>query len=351
MVSRAQGEGQRENQQEVAQIMKGRRDEMKKFFLLIGFFIFLYGLYGMTSLSEAVVDRVVAVVNQEIITLSEVEKVIYPLREEITSQDRLEKRERLQEVCRKALERLIEEKLIDQEVRKSGIKVSSKEVDATVEEIKRRSAATQEDLERALIADGLTLEVYKKQIEKSLLRQKLISWAVKVENKAGEKEFKEFYQKNTDRYRTNETYRPGQILFLIPKGATPEEIREIRKKCQKVLDKIREGEDFGEMALLYSEDASSNKARGDLGFFRKGELVPAFEREALRLKVGEVSNIVRTEFGFHIIKLLDQKGMEPPPYEEVKERVKADYYNQEMEKAFKQYLSTLKEKSVIEIKL
>jgi peptidyl-prolyl cis-trans isomerase SurA len=331
--------------------MKGRSGKMKKFFLLVGFFLFLYGLYGMISLSEAVVDRVVAVVNQEIITLSEVEKLISPFKEEIVAGDRLEKRERVQEICRKILDRLIEEKLIDQEVKKAGIKVSIKEVEATVEEVKRRNAATQEDLERALIADGLTLEAYKKQIEKSLLRQKLISWAVKSETKVGEKEFKEFYQKNMDRYRTNETYRPSQILFLIPKGASPEEIREIRKKCQKVLDKIRGGEDFGEMVLLYSEDASSSKERGDLGYFKKGELLPVFEREALRLKVGEVSDIVRTELGFHIIKILDRKGTEPLPYEEVKERVKVEYNNQEMEKALKQYLSTLKEKSIIEIKL
>ena len=153
-----------------------------------------------------------------------------------------------------------------------------------------------------------------------------------------------------DRYRTNETYRPGQILFIIPKGATPEEVREIRKKCQKVLEKIKGGEDFGEMALLFSED-SSNKDRGDLGYFKKGELVPAFEREALRLKVGEVSGIVRTEFGFHIIKLIDRKGIDPLPFEEVKEKVMADYYESEMEKAYKQYLSTLKQKSVIDIKL
>jgi parvulin-like peptidyl-prolyl isomerase len=104
------------------------------------------------------------------------------------------------------------------------------------------------------------------------------------------------------------------------------------------------------MALLYSEDAS-NKNQGDLGYFKKGELVPAFEREALRLKVGEVSGIVRTDFGFHIIKLLDRKGEEPLPFEEVREKVQADYYDSEMEKAFRQYLSTLKEKSVIEIKL
>ena len=320
---------------------------MKRLFYLFGFILFLC---GSTSLSEAVVDRVVAVVNQEMITLSEVEKRIPPLKEEIVTEDRLEKQERMKAVCRQVLEKLIEEKLIDQEVKKSGVKISSKDIEATVEEVKRRNGVTQEDLEKALAVEGLTVETYKKQIEKSLQRQKLISWSVKVEEKPGEKELREFYQKNISRYRTNETYRPGQILFIIPKGATPEEIREIRKKCQNVLEKVRKGEDFGEMALIYSEDAS-NRDHGDLGFFRKGELLPVFEREALRLKVGEVSGVIRTEFGFHIIKLLDRKGMDPLPFEEVIERVKADYYDGEMEKAFRQYLSSLKEKAVIEIKL
>ncbi len=320
---------------------------MKRFFYLFGFVLFLCRL---TSLSEAVVDRVVAVVNQEIITLSEVEKWINLQKEEIVTEDRLEKQERMRALCREVLEKLIEEKLIDQEVKKSGVKVSSKEIEATLEEIKRRNAATQEDLERALASGGLTVETYKKQIEKNLQRQKLINWSVKVEEKAGEKELREFYQKNINRYRTNETYRPGQILFVIPKGATPKEIREIREKCQKVLERIKKGEDFGEMALLYSEDIS-NKDHGDLGYFRKGELLPVIEREALRLQVGEVSGIIRTEFGFHIIKLLDRKGMDPLPFEEVIERVKADYFNSEMEKAFRQFLSTLKEKAVIEIKL
>ena len=320
---------------------------MKKFSFLFGFFLFLY---GPISLSEAIVDRVVAVVNQEIITLSEVEKWINPLKQEIVAEDRLERWERIEGLRRQVLDKLIEEKLIDQEVKKSGIKISSKEIEATLEEVRRRNAVTQEDLEKALAVEGLTLETYKKQIEKGLQRQKLINWSVKVEAKPGEKELREFYQKNVGRYRTNETYRPGHILLVIPKGATPEEIREIRKKGQKVLEKIKGGEDFGEMALLYSQDASG-KNRGDLGYFKKGELFPAFEREALRLKVGEVSGIVRTEFGFHIIKLLDRKGVEPLPFEEVREKVKADYYEGEMEKAFRQYLSTLKEKSVIEIKL
>lgn len=327
--------------------MKGCYGKMKRFFYLVVFFSFLY---GMISSTEAVVDRVVAVVNQEIITLSEVEKWVKPLQEKITTENRLERREQLQEVYRNVLERLIDEKLIDQEVKKSGIKISAKEIEAIVEEVKRRNAVTQEVLERALAAEGMTLEAYKKKIETDLQRKKLINWSVKIETKVGEKELRDFYQKNKDRYRPNESYRPGHILFVVPKEATPEEVRVIKKKCQDVLEKIKGGDDFGEMALLYSQDAS-NKDRGDLGYFKKGELFPTLEREALRLKVGEVSGVVRTEFGFHIIKLLDRKGVEPLPFEEVKERIVADYYESEMEKAFKQYLSTLKEKSVIEIKL
>jgi peptidyl-prolyl cis-trans isomerase SurA len=320
---------------------------MKKFFLPYGVLFFLF---GAISSSSAIVDRVVAVVNQEIITLSEVEILINPLSEEMVTDDRMEKRRRVQALHRQVLEKLIEEKLLDQEARRSGVKVSAKEIETTLDEVKRRSAATQVDLEKALAAEGLTLETYKKQIEKILQRKKLVNWAVKPEMKSGEKELREFYEKNKERYRTNETYRPAHILFVIPKGATPEEIREIRKRCQKILEKIKGGEDFGEMALLYSEDAS-NKDRGDLGNFRKGELVLAFEREALRLKVGEVGGIIRTEYGFHIIKLLDRKGMDPLPFEEVKEKVQGDYYESEMEKAFKQYIITLKQKAVIEIKL
>ena len=327
--------------------MKGKEKMPKRVLFRIGLFFLL--CWPISS-SGAVVDRVVAIVNQEIITLSEIEKSMGPFQEEIKTEDRLEKRERIQGVFRKILEKLIEEKLIDQEVKKAGIKATSKEVEGAVEEIRKRNAVAQEDLERALANEGLTVEGFKKQIEKKLQQTKLLQRAVKVEPKVGEKELRDFYQKNIDRYRTRESFRPSHILFIIPKEATPEVVLEIRRKCQKVLERIKKGEDFGEMALLYSEDAS-RKDRGDLGFFRKGELLPAFEKEALRLQVGEVSGIVRTDFGFHLIKLLDRRGGDPSPFEELKERVQADYYEAEMEKAFKQFISTLKEKAVIEIKL
>ncbi len=319
----------------------------KRAFFILGVLFLISGLF---SSSEAAVDRIVAVVNREIITLSEVEKMIDHLKAEIDTGNRLERRGRVNELSRMVLERLIDEKLIDQEAKKSGIKVAAKEIDGAIEEIKRRNAATQEDLEKALAKDGLTLEAFKKEIEKKILRTKLVQWAVKVEPNVGEKELRDFYLKNSDRYRTEESYRPGHILFKVPKETSPEGVREIRARCEKVLARIKAGEDFGEMALLYSEDISS-KDKGDLGVFRKGELLPVFEKEALRLKVGEVSGIVRTDFGFHIIKLLDRKGGHPLPFEEVKEKIRADYLEREFERSLKQYLDNLKGKSIIEIKL
>jgi peptidyl-prolyl cis-trans isomerase SurA len=326
-----------------------KRRAMKK--TLIGFGLLLLFMLGGSVVSvEGVVDRIVAVVNQEVITLSELEKWIEPLQKEITSEDRLHRKEQLQEFRRRILEQLIDEKLIDQEVRRFGIKVTSKEIEGVTEEIKRRNGFTQEDMEKALAGENLTVEAFKKQVEKGLQRRKLVQSAVKTVSKPSEKELREFYQKNVDAYRTPVSYRPGHILFVIPKEATPGEIQEIKKKCQKALDRIRRGEDFRECALIYSEDASA-KEGGDLGFFKKGDLLPVLEKEILRLNVGEVSGIVRTEFGFHIVKLYERKGGDPLPFEEVKEKVETEYYTQETEKAFKNYLATLKEKSIIEIKL
>jgi peptidyl-prolyl cis-trans isomerase SurA len=319
-----------------------------KVFCAVG--LFILSICGPISLGNAVIDRVVAVVNQEIITLSEVQRWMGVHQEEIRAEDRLERREQRNAVYRKVLEKLIEEKLIEQEAKRIGTKVTAKEVESALEEVKRRFGASQEDLEKALAREGVTLETYKKEISKKIQRMKLINWAVKVETKVEEKELRDFYHKHMALYHTHELYKPSQIFFPVPKEATAEESQRIRKKCEQVLAKLRSGEDFGELALLYSQDISA-KDRGDLGYFKKGELQPALEKEILRLQVGEVSGVIRTSFGFHILKLLDRKGGTPLPFEEVRERVRSDYFGKEMEKALQQFLSTLREKSVIEIKL
>ena len=304
---------------------------------------------GPISSVQAVVDRVVAVVNEEIITLSEIERWMGSNHDEIQAENPWERRKQLHAVYRKALDRLVEEKLIDQEAKRTGTKATAKEVESAVEDVKQRHGLDQDGLEKVLARDGFTLETYKKEIEKKIQRMKLLNRAIKVEP-VEEKELRDFYQKNIDRYLANEVYRPCQIFLAVPKDATPQEVQRIRKKCEDILKRVKRGEDFMETALLYTQDISA-KDRGDLGYFRKGELLPTLEKEVMRLQIGEISGIIRTEFGFHIIKLLDRKGGVPLPFEDVKAKVRAEYYGREMEKAFQQFLSTLKEKSVIEIKL
>jgi parvulin-like peptidyl-prolyl isomerase len=317
--------------------------------VILGFVIL--GFAGGLSTSEAVVDRVVAVVNEEVITLSEVDRVIAPfLKEAVKAEDRLERKEQLNRIRRQALDTLIEEKLLDYEIKKAGMKVTPREVEAIVDDIKKQNKATQQDLEMALAKEGMTFEQYKTQIEKRILRTKLVQWSAKVEPQASEKQLRDFYEQNAERYKTPETFRPAHILFGIPKEAPPEKVQEVRKKCQEVLERIRKGEDFGEMALLYSQDPSA-KERGDLGYFKKGELLPAFEKELNRLRVGEVGGIIRTEFGFHLIKLLDRRGGTPMPFEEAKARVQREYFESETDRAVRRFITSLKEKSVIDIRL
>jgi peptidyl-prolyl cis-trans isomerase SurA len=316
-----------------------------KLFQMAAFFC----VWGIVSPGQAVVDRIVAVVNQEIITFSEVENRLRGLDDDGDEKDRLGKKQRVYEFRRKALDQIIEERLIDQEIKKAGIRISGKEVDAAVEEVRRRNNVTEEEFDKALAREGFNRESFRKQIEKRLLRIRLLHRVVKAESVAGEKALREFFQKNIDRYRTNDSYRASHILCYIPKEAAPEDVRKARSKCQTVLEKIRTGADFAEMAMLYSDDASA-KDGGDIGQFRRGELLPAFEQEALRLQVAEMSGIVRTPFGFHIIRLTDRKsGI--PSFEESREKVEADYYEKESETAFTKYLTTLKEKAIIEIKL
>ena len=317
--------------------------------LILGFAILV--LTGGLSTSEAVVDRIVAVVNEEVITLSELDRMIAPfLKEAVRAEDRLERKEQLNRVRRQALDTLIEEKVMDREVKKSGIKATPREIEAVLEDVKKQNKVNQEGLERALAIEGMTLEQYKTQIEQRILRTKLVQWSVKVEPKGSEQQLRDFYEQNAARYRTPVTLRPAHITFAVPKGAPPENVQESRKKCQEVLNRIRKGEDFGEMAKLYSQDPSA-KDGGDLGYFKKGELLPAFEKELERLQVGEVSGIVRTDFGFHLIKLLDRKGGTPLPFEEARGQVQQEFYRSEMERAVKQFITSLKNKSVIDIRL
>jgi len=322
---------------------------MRKFILPIIIFL-IFGL------SEAIcgakmIDKIVAIVNGEIITLSELEGYRSKLRDESeASNNRWEKRVEVFESRRVILDRLIEEKLVDQQCKKWAIKVSARDIDMAIDDVKRRNAITDEQLKRALVADGLSWEDYRQELRKQIERAKLLSRVVRQDFTVDDEGLKRFYIQHIERFKEPDQIRVCHILTMIPQNADDLLVEALRHKGETILERLRRGEDFGELARLYSDDASA-KNGGDLGFFKRGELLPEFERITFNLQPGQLSGLVRTKIGFHIIKVTEKEEGPVISYEEVKEKVRNLYVEEESQRLYEAWLRKVKAESFIEVKL
>jgi peptidyl-prolyl cis-trans isomerase C len=138
-----------------------------------------------------------------------------------------------------------------------------------------------------------------------------------------EKDYEAYYNEHKKEFENPEMVRARHILVAVKPNATEEEKKAALKKAEEILDKAKKGEDFAKLASEYSDDPGSKAKGGDLGFFTQGSMVGKFEQTAFTLKPGEISPVVETEFGYHIIKVEERKAAEQQPYETVKEQVKA----------------------------
>ena len=137
-----------------------------------------------------------------------------------------------------------------------------------------------------------------------------------------------YYKANKDEFRTPETVRASHILFIVERGASEEDKQKAKEKAEEVLAKVKAGEDFGKLAQKYSEDLSTKPRGGDIGEMKRGQLEPNFEKALFALKPGEVSGVVETYFGYHIIKCTDRKESELQPLDKVKDQVRAKIIDQ-----------------------
>jgi peptidyl-prolyl cis-trans isomerase SurA len=315
--------------------------------------ILILVIFGLSEgiCGATIIDKIVAIVNGEIITLAELERYYSKPREGSKATGNREgKRAKIFESRRKALDRLIEEKLVDQQCKKLSIGVSARDLEAAIENVKKFNAITDEQLRNALMADGLSMEDYRQQLRKQIRRNKLVSRVVRKEVVVDDERLKRFYTEHIDRFKGPDQIRASHILIMIPQGADDLLVEALRHKGETISEKLRSGEDFQELARLYSDDVSA-KNGGDLGFFKRGELVPEFERTAVNLQPGQVSGLVRTKIGFHIIKVTQRKEGSVIPYEEVTEKVRNHYIKEESERLYEAWLKKVKAESFIEVKL
>jgi parvulin-like peptidyl-prolyl isomerase len=216
---------------------------------------------------------------------------------------------------------LIIKELIYQEAQKRKIEVSNKEIDKTIEEIADKLGGKAK-LESTMTLNNVKMEDLKNNIKLDILTKKLVE-NVAGEIKPAEKELKAFYDKNKEsKFSNPDLVRASHILISTPDMTNKTEVKTAQAKAEKILAEVKaHPEKFSEIAQKNSDDPGSAEKGGDLSFFKKGDMVPEFSKVAFSLKPGTVSEIVKTQYGFHIIKVTDRKKAGVVPFVEVKAEI------------------------------
>ncbi|MBI5971217.1 MAG: SurA N-terminal domain-containing protein [Deltaproteobacteria bacterium] len=309
---------------------------------LCGVSIFLFFMFFASAIARAeVVDRIVAVVNDSIITLSELNAAASSALDTIAGPEKKDAK-KIIELKARILDGLIEQKLVKQAADKAGIEVSEREIDNAVEDVRRGNNMTQDRLLLALAQSGLTFRAYREQLKEQIRQVKFIGKEFRSKISVEDSEIEEYYRQNKDDFFSPASYRIN--LIFIPVGTKSAD------KVKAVEAGIAGGADFKGLATAYSQGAAVASG-GDMGWLKPGEISNIIETAALKLKPGGTSGAVSAAEGTYFVKLVDIKTKQARTYEEVKESIRERLYKKAMEGRFGFWLTEWKKSAHIEIRL
>ena len=311
----------------------------------------IMALSPVVTAAAETVDRIVAVVNGDIIVLSELRQVSRNYIDRMSEQFKVAGGdEQLREAERRILDQLIEEKLVNQEADRLAITFSEREVDLAVKEMQNRNRMNDAQFAAVLAEEGLTMPKYREQLTSQMKKARVIDQEIKSRIQVSKEEVDAYYEKHADDFNAEPEVRIQQIRLLIPPGSGAGEVSRIQAQAESILAKIKAGEDFTALVGLYSQDPTA-AAGGDMGIFKRGELLPAIDEFAFSMKPGEVSPVIRTEGGFHIVKVLGKREPSALSEEERRAEVKDVLFSQKAEEDFKVWIAKLRKKAYIEVNL
>jgi peptidyl-prolyl cis-trans isomerase SurA len=287
----------------------------------------------------AVEDAIIAVVNDEIITLKDLKTYIHSTYVSLIAEGLGEEqlRQAMLELEINGLDRLIEDKLILSRANKVKLEVKEKLIDNRVEEIKKRYPSEDAFMD-GLINNGATLTDLRNKISDQLKIKYVVEFEVKKKIFVNPQEVTDFYDKNKIKYIKKEQVSLDSIF--IRKKKTKEDAR---AKIDAAYDELQKGKDFKEVAAKYSDAPS-------LGVIEKGQTIPIIDTTVFALKEGQISPVVEVETGFYIFKLTGRKPAEQAKLSDVKDSIYNAIYHQKFKKEFESWLNNLKKEAYIEIK-
>ncbi len=289
----------------------------------------------------------VASVNGAVITQTELDKEAGRFEQQMAMTGQPASSDQLADMKKKVLEGMVNRELLVQQSKKLGVKVEDSEVDAQLASLKKRFP-NEADFTNALGKMNTSEEELKTQFRRDMTIKKMIDQEVMSKVSLSNEEAKTFYDGNPDFFKMPETVRASHILVKVESNESEADKAKAKEKISQIQKRIKKGEDFAAVAKETSDCPSAAKG-GDLDFFQKGQMVKPFEDAAFALKVGDVSDIVETQFGYHIIKVTDKKDASTAPFDEVKEKIEEHLKQQKSNQQVTQYIDQLKAGAKIEI--
>ena len=294
-------------------------------------------------------DRVAAVVNDEMIPYSEVLERAAPEIAALESEGQATAEKR-RSALRHALDELIADRLLVAEEHNAGVEVTDQEVEMAVDDVRRQNNMDSATFERALAAKGQSFTSFKDKMRRDLAAMKLIGQKVRSKIKVTDEDVKAEYARQAKLDQQDVEVHARHIVIQVAKDASKEVEREAYERALALAKRARAGEDFQALARQYSEGPSKADG-GDVGFFKRGEMVAAFDQVAFSLKPGEVSDPVRSPFGWHVIQVVERRAGAPKPFDQVKDQLKDRLWREQMQRHTEQYVADLRKQAVVEVRM
>jgi peptidyl-prolyl cis-trans isomerase C len=288
---------------------------------------------------------VVARVNGEAISKSDFEKAVQNIEANAGGPVPPDQRDR---VYRGVLDQMIGFRLLIQESKNRKTVVPDGELDKRVAQIRSRFPS-EEAFKQALEQQNVTVEQLRTDALNDMLVGTMLQAEVAPKVTVTPEQVNDFYQKNPTQFQQPERVRASHILISFPQNADEAAKKEARTKAAEILKEVKAGKDFAALAKQHSTDPGSGSNGGDLGFFQKGQMVPPFEEAAFALKPGETSDLVESQFGVHIIRMVDRQPGRTVPIDEVRPKIQQYLEGQGRQQQTQVFVDALKAKGKIEI--
>jgi peptidyl-prolyl cis-trans isomerase SurA len=299
-----------------------------------------------------VVERIAAVVNEEIILDTELEQWAAPQVRGSLDLDTSDGRKSWDDMKRKALDGLIDMKLEQQQATELKLSVTPEEIDRAVEAVREQNKLDEATFREALKQQGFTMDSYRKTLKTQLLQLKVENTTVRARVNVSDEEVRAWYNQNVRALSGEQQAHLRWALVAVAPGAAPADVERKKRVAQEIVELTRgKKKPFTEVARQLSDDELTKKDGGDLGWIGHGVLEDALENAVAAMDAGDVRGPIRTQRGWVVLQLVERKAGAVRPFDEVKEEIRKQLYGEQVDKARAAWLRELRKKAHVEIRL